>query len=122
MCAAAATVGAMPAGSVTGASSTSHTPSGKRSRRAAAGGGEREPGFAAAAGPGQGQQPVRLEALDRARELTLPSDERRRLRRKVVGSRVKTTQRGEGPRQPVDLQLVDALRPHQVFESVLAEV
>src|ERR1700694_1415105 len=57
--------------------------------------GEAEAGLAAAAWSGQRQQPRRLKALNCPSDLTLPADELRRVRRKVVWGRVKNPERWE---------------------------
>src|SRR6267378_770630 len=83
---------------------------------------ERKPRLTTSTWAGQRQQPRRLKALNCTRELTLSSNERRRLRGKVVWGRIKAPQRGEAVGQPADDELIDALRPHEVFESVLTEL
>ena len=62
-----------------------------------------------------------LRTLLCARELMLSSDECRCLRGKIVWSRVKTPQWGETVRQPIDQELIDALRPHEILESMLPQ-
>ena len=80
--------------------------------------------LARAAGTGQGHEPhvvVAYEPADRV-ELLVPADERRRLRRQIRASALERPQGRELRRQAGDEELVQALRPAQVFEPVLAEV
>src|ERR1700694_4870825 len=81
-----------------------------------------QPRLSATARTGQRQYPSCFEALLCAGEFALPSNERRRLHRKVVWSGLKTAQWGAALRQPVNQELIYALRPHKVLESMLPEV
>ena len=83
---------------------------------------EREPRLAAAAGPGDGEQPRVVEQRVELRELGLTPDERRELGRQVVGDAVGTEQWWELGRQVVVGQLEHLLRAAQVLEPVRAEV
>src|ERR1700704_6024354 len=63
---------------------------------------QRQPGLAATACAGEGEQPRRLEAPNRACKLTLSSDQRGRLRRKIVGTRIQASERGKTVGQAFD--------------------
>ena len=80
-------------GPATGASSTSHTPSAKPSARPR-GQLERQPRLAAAAGPGERQQPRVVERSAELAQLALAADEARQLVREA------RTPRGGGRRAP----------------------
>jgi len=85
---------------------------------------EREPRLARAARPDESEQVAAgiLEQPVDLVELSRPSHEGRSWRGQVLHSRLERLQKREVARQPVDLELVDALRRAQVFEAVRAEV
>ena len=91
---------------------------------AASGGLEGEPGLARPARPDEREQAavrVLQQPVDRF-ELRRPADERRSWQREVLHAGLDRLQQREVARQPVDLELVDALRRAQILEAVRAEV
>src|SRR6202022_2633325 len=66
-------------------------------------------GFSAASRTGQRQETGRLQKRHGSRELTRSTNKGRRLRREIVWRGIKTPNRGEAVRKPIDQQLIEAL-------------
>ena len=82
---------------------------------------EGEPGLARPARPDEREQAavrIRRAAGRSRRARAVPADERRARGRQVLHARLDRLQQRELARQPVDLELVDALRGAEILEAV----
>ena len=109
------------AGSPSGASSASQTPSGKRSRRRPAASSISRV-LPVPPVPTTRDQPMAVEQRRDLGELALPADEARELDRQVRPPGAQRAKRWERPRQVVDDDLVDLLGAVDVAQAVRAKI
>src|SRR3989442_2179904 len=84
---------------------------------------QREPGLPYSSRPRECEEPHALVEQGRAgaRQLPFPSDERRGLRREVVGMRVERAQGGKGFEEVGMQDLEKPLRPGQILPAILPQ-
>ena len=81
-----------------------------------------QPSLAGAAGAGERQQPGSGQQLPGLPHLVVTADETRHLRGQVVRCGFQGAQSRKFPRQPLDVELVQAFRAREIFEAMQPEV